>query len=115
MQRAVTKASSNYSNAGWDLVDALREKKIDPSSLSPDDLPDEMKNLAPSDRKEFIEKAATKRTKIQEEIKTLNREREAHIAVALKNKADSGDKTLDEAMIEITRKQASSLGYKFED
>ncbi len=113
VQRAVTKASGNYSNAGWDLVDALRERKIDPATLDAGELPEEMKNLAPAERTAFIEKAAAKRAKIQKEIKSLNKEREAFVAAELKKKAAAGDKTLDEAMIEVTRKQASSLGYKF--
>ncbi len=39
VQRAITKASVNYSNAGWDLVDAVREKKIDPRTLDASELP----------------------------------------------------------------------------
>ncbi len=114
VQRAITKSSGNYSNAGWDLCDALREKKIDPAKLAAEDLPEEMKNLAPAERKDFIEKAAAKRIAIQNEIKGLNEQREAHVAAELKKLADTGGQTLDQAMIEITRKQASARGYKFE-
>jgi hypothetical protein len=113
VQRAVTKASGNYSNAGWDLCDAVREKKIDPAKLEAADLPENMRDLAPAARKEFIEKTAAKRTTIQGEIQTLNKQREEYVAAELKKHADAGDKTLDQAMIEITRKQASALGYKF--
>ncbi|MGJ8645043.1 MAG: VWA domain-containing protein [Luteolibacter sp.] len=115
VQRAVTKASGNYSNANWDLCDALREKKINPAELDAEELPEEMKSLAPAERKAYIEKVANKRTAIQEEIKQLNKEREDHVATELKKLADEGDKTLDQAMIEATRKQASERGYKFED
>lgn len=115
VQRAVTKASGNYSNAGWDLVDALRDKKIDPAALPSTELPEEMRGLAPEARKDFIEKAAAKRAAIQNEIRTLNKEREAHVAAELRKKADAGDKTLDQAMIEIARKQASARGYRFDD
>ena len=113
VQRAVTKASGNYSNAGWDLCDALKEKKIDPATLKQDELPEEMKDLAPGERKDFIEKTAANRALIQNEIKKLNKEREEHVAAELKKLAADGNKTLDQAMIEVTRKQASSLGYKF--
>ena len=110
----MTKASRNYSNAGWDLCDALREKKIDPATLKTDELPEEMKKLAPGKRKEFIEKTAAKRYLLQNEIKKLNKEREDHVASELKKLAADGNKTLDQAMIEATRRQASTLGYKFE-
>lgn len=113
VQRAVSKASGNYSNAGWDLVDATRENKIDPATLKPEELPAEMKALAPGERKAFIEKRAQERAAIQEEIQTLNKGREAHVAAEMKKNAEGGEKTLDQAMIEATRKQASKLGYKF--
>lgn len=113
VQRAVSKASGNYSNAGWDLVDATRENKIDPATLKPEELPAEMKALAPGERKAFIEKRARERAAIQEEIQTLNKGREAHVTAEMKKNAEGGEKTLDQAMIEATRKQASKLGYKF--
>lgn len=113
VQRAVTKASVNYSNAGWDLCDAVREGKIDPAKLEAEDLPAEMRELPPGQRAEFIKETASKRALIQEEIKTLNREREAHVASELKKLAGDVGQTLDQAMIDATRRQASSLGYKF--
>lgn len=115
VQRAVTKASGNYSNANWDLVDALREKKINPAELDAEELPEEMRSLAPKERKAFIEKIGTKRASIQAEIQQLNKEREDHVAAELKKRADEGKKTLDQAMIKATRKQASEFGYRFGD
>ena len=113
VERAVCKASGNYSNAAWDLVDALREKKIDPATLKVEELPEEMKNIPPAERTAFIEKAAKERAAIQDEIKELSKQRDAHVAEELKKNAEGGAKTLDQAMIEATRKQAAKLGYKF--
>jgi hypothetical protein len=113
VERAVCKASGNYSNAAWDLVDALREKKIDPATLKVEELPEEMKNIPPAERTAFIEKAAKERAAIQDEIKELSKKRDAHVAEELKKNAEGGAKTLDQAMIEATRKQAAKLGYKF--
>ncbi|QTN33717.1 VWA domain-containing protein [Akkermansiaceae bacterium] len=111
VQRSVFKANSVYSNSGWDLVDALREKKVDPAKLDAKDLPEEMRDLAPAARQGYIEKAAASRAVIQAEINALNMQREDFIATKLKENA--GAKTLDQAMIEATRKQAASRGYKF--
>lgn len=113
VERAVSKASGNYSNAGWDLVDAVRENKIDPATLKPEELPEEFKGLSPDAQKDLIEKAAKERAAIQEEIKTLNKEREAFVAEESRKNAAGGEKTLDQAMIEATRKQAAKLGYEF--
>lgn len=113
VQRAVSKASGVYSNAGWDLVDAVREKKVDPAKLHAEELPEAMRDLAPAARKGYIEKAAAGRAKIQEEITKLNKEREEFVAGKLKESAEGGARTLDQAMIEATRKQAAARGYEF--
>lgn len=115
VQRAVTKASGNYSNAGWDLVDAWREKKVDPAKLPAAELPEEMRDVAPEKRQEFIERAAARRAEIQNRIKDLNDRREEHIAARRKEQAEGGAKTLDQALVEATRRQASTAGYTFKD
>jgi hypothetical protein len=111
--RAVTKASSNYSNTSWDLVDAQREKKVDPATIPAKDLPVAMQSIAPGDRAAFIEKAAEQRTDLQVKILELNKQREAFVAEEQKKQADTGAQTLDEALVETTREQAKSLGYTF--
>lgn len=111
--RAVTKASANYCNTSWDLVDAVREKTIDLAKLKEEDLPEELKNLSPEARVEKVKKAQEERASIQAEILKLNKEREAHVAAELKKQADGGEQTLDQALAETTRKQASGFGYEF--
>ena len=113
VQRAITKISGNYSNANWDLIDAVKEGKINPAELDAADLPEEMKSLAPGERKAFIEKMAAKRTSIKDEIKQLNKDREKHVAAEIAKQTAEGDKTLDQAMIDTTRKQAKDRGYTF--
>ncbi|MES2659676.1 MAG: vWA domain-containing protein [Verrucomicrobiota bacterium] len=113
VSRAVTKASANYSNVGWDLVDAMREKKIDPAKIPTKELPAELRDLKPEDRAAVIDKAARSRVAIQSQILELNKQREAHVAAELKKQATSGAQTLDEALVETTRSQASALGYTF--
>ncbi len=113
VQRAITKSSSNYSNASWDLCDAVKEKKIDISKLKDEELPENLRGKNPEELNKLIAEAATKRAAIQEEIKTLNTARETHIADELKKQAATGDKSLDQAMIEATRQQASKVGYNF--
>jgi hypothetical protein len=114
VQRAVAKASANYSNSTWDLVDAARAKKVDVATLPADQLPPAMRELKPEERTAFIEKAAKERASIQEKIVTLNREREAFVAEEMKKQAaQTGEKTLDQVLVEATREQATARGYKF--
>ena len=44
-QRAVYKSSGNYSNAGWDLVDADKEGKVKVEEMAEEELPTEMKKI----------------------------------------------------------------------
>ena len=60
-QRAVSKASSNYKNADWDLVDAVEDESVDLNEISDDQLPEEMKKMDKKERKEYIDKKAEKR------------------------------------------------------
>ena len=113
VQRAVSKASANYHNSSWDLVDAVREKKVDPAKLEAKDLPESLQGLKADELKARIDEASKQRALIQSQIATLNKEREAFVAEELKKQAAAGVKTLDEAMVETTRSQASALGYQF--
>jgi hypothetical protein len=114
VQRAVAKASANYSNTTWDLVDAAKEKKVDVTTLPVDQLPQAMRDLKPEERATFVAKAAKERAEIQEKIVALNREREAFVAEEMKKKAtDSTEQTLDQAIVAATREQAVARGYKF--
>lgn len=113
VQRAITKSSSNYSNASWDLCDAVRDKKVDITKLKQEELPENLRGKTSEELTKAIAEASTKRAAIQEEIKTLNTARETHIADELKKQAATGDKSLDQAMIEATRQQASKVGYNF--
>lgn len=113
VQRAVSKASANYHNATWDLVDAVRENKVDPAKLDPKELPESLRNLKADELKARIEQASKQRAAIQSQIATLNKEREAFVAEELRKQAGAGARTLDEVMAETTRSQASALGYTF--
>lgn len=113
VQRAVSKASANYHNASWDLVDAVREKKVDLAKLDASTLPDELRNLKPEELKARIDEASKKRAEIQSQIDALNKERLAFVEAEQKKQAKAGEKTLDEVMVETTRNQAAALGYTF--
>ncbi|MFN5578499.1 MAG: hypothetical protein ACK49X_02665 [Akkermansiaceae bacterium] len=115
VDRAITKSSQNYSNAGWDLCDAVKDKKVDITKLKNEELPEHLRGKTVQELNKLVADATAKREQIQKEIQTLSKEREAHIADALKKQADSGDKSLDQAMIEATRAQASKAGYNFKN
>ena len=115
VERAKTKASRNYSNTDWDLVDAVNEKKVDPATLPADELPEAMRSLKPEERAAYVANAAKERAAIQQKITDLNKERETFLTEARKQQAQAGEKTLDEAMVDTTREQAAKKGYSFKN
>ena len=111
VQRAVTKASPSYSNAGWDLVDANQKKGLKLESLKEADLPPELKKLQPQERQAFIEEKAAERSRLQAEIQKLNEAREKHVAAKVKEKGEA--ETLDDAIGKAVREQAAKKKYEF--
>ncbi len=113
-ERALSKASANYVNADWDLVDAVRENKLEVSAIAKDELPAELRELPSEALGQVIEQKSEERTQIQNKILALSKERDAFIA-AEKQKAASSDNgdTLDSAMITAVREQAQKKGIVF--
>lgn len=112
VQRSVAKASANYQNATWDLVDAVKAKEFQISKLKTDELPAEMQKMDPEERKVYIEKNAKERSDLQAKINQLNGEREKY--VALRRKEVAGTNTLDAVMISAVREQSAKRNFRFE-
>jgi len=111
-QRAVAKASANYRNSSWDLVDAVKEQKADVSKLKDEELPVEMQKLNAGERKAFVETKSKERTEMQTKINELNKEREKYVAARMKE--ISGTNTLDAVVIAAVREQSAKRNFKFE-
>lgn len=111
--RAVTKASKNYWNASWDLVDASKEKGFDWSKVKEEDLPEEMKKLDLEGRKKYVAGKEKERGEIQRKIQTLNDARKKFVAEKRKEAAEGDEETLDVAVTKTVRDQAAKKGYQF--
>lgn len=111
--RAVTKASQNYYNGSWDLVDASRAKGFDWKKIKKEDLPKEMQELDVEGRKKFVSEKQAKRSEIQKKIQELNRERKRFVAKKRREQAKGDDETLDEVVSKTVRDQATKKGYQF--
>src|SRR5205085_12383223 len=66
VQRSLAKASANYQNSSWDLVDAAKAKDFKLSEIKKEELPAEMQKMNVEERKSFIEKHAKERADLQE-------------------------------------------------
>mgnify|MGYP001564242555 CR=1 FL=1 len=111
-QRAVAKASVNYRNSSWDLVDAVKEQKTDVAKLKAEELPAEMQKLSVDERKTYVETKSKERAEMQTKIKELNTEREKFVAARMKEVA--GTNTLDAVVISAVREQSAKRNFKFE-
>jgi len=113
LQRAVTKASFNYRNDAWDLVDALKNDKVKLEDVKDEDLPENMRKMSVEERKAYVEGKLKERARIQQKIQQLNDQRKKYVAAEMK-KLQPKDKTLGSAMIQAVREQAEKRNFKFE-
>ncbi|MDB4488904.1 hypothetical protein N9017_02185 [Akkermansiaceae bacterium] len=113
VSRAVTKASQNYWNASWDLVDRSTEKDFDWAALKDEELPEEMRKLDLEGRKKFVADKKAERARITKEIQNLNEARNKFVAEKRKEAAGEGTETLDTAVTKTVRDQATKQGYQF--
>lgn len=111
LNRAVAKASANYRNANWDLVDAVKEKKVSLEEIKQEDLPDGLKALSADGRQAHLAKKAAEREAIQKKINELNSERSKFVAEKMKTVTTTN--TLDSAITSAIREQAAKRNYQF--
>lgn len=112
-KRAATKASANYYNRNWDLVDASKEKGFDLSKIDAAELPEEMKKMTPEERAAHIRKKSEERAGLQAKILEMNKQRDAFVARKRAELAAAGKDTLDAAVVKAVREQASKKKITF--
>jgi len=111
--RAVTKSSSHYRNESWDLVDALRTKKVKLEDVKKEDLPEKLREMSAEERRTYIEGKAKKRGEIQQRIQELEQQRKKYVAEEMKKRQGKGN-TLGSAILKAIRDQAMKKNYTFE-
>ena len=113
VQRGLFKSSANYKNDSWELGDAYRGGKVKVTDLDEEQLPANMRAMSKSERETYVKDQLAKREQIQAEIKKLASERDSYVAAQQKQLAENSETTLDSAMIDAVRTQASKKGYTF--
>ena len=111
-ERAFTKASANYRNSAWDLVDRAKEKDFDLAKLKDEELPEEMRKMTAEERKDYLTKKTAERAEIQKQIGDLAKARDSYVAEKMKEQ--SKDSTLGKAVTGAVREQAAKKGVTFE-
>jgi hypothetical protein len=115
VQRAVSKANAYYRNSAWDLVDAVKDGSIQLADVKTDDLPDNMRGMNLTERQQYVARQSADRQRLQDRINRLNAERNTFVAEKQKElAAQTGQKTLDQALVEAIRSQATQKRFIFE-
>ncbi len=115
-ERAAFQASAPAAaraDASWDVVSAVESGALKRDEIKKDQLPPDLQKLDKAALDKYIDGKLAERRKIKAEIVRLQAERKAYIAKEEKQR--SGAKTLDKAMIDTIRRQATKRGYKFSD
>ncbi|MBK1835480.1 vWA domain-containing protein [Roseibacillus ishigakijimensis] len=112
VNRAVTKATGNYWNRSWDLVDACQEAEFDWSTVKKEHLPEEMQGLSVAECKALVAEKTAERAAIQKRIQELNKERAAYLAVERKRLSGEEGQTLGAEVRRAVTAQARALGYR---
>ena len=99
------------SEASWDAVSAIESGSLRAEEVKSDQLPEEVRKLDKAGQQKYLEQKLAERRKIKEEINALQAQRKAYLAAEEKKQA--GANTLDRAMIDSIRKQATQRGYQF--
>jgi hypothetical protein len=110
-ERAISKASEQYDNSEWDMVDASSKGNIDLKKIDNEQLPAEMRKMKPGEREEYVKKMEQKRETLKERINKLSEERRLYIEKAQREEADKS--TLDSAIIDTVKEQAKQKKFDF--
>ena len=107
LKRAEVKSNSNlYKNSGWDLVDASIDDSSFIDKVDLKTLPDSLQGKTRAELKQLVETRKQERVTIQNQIKSLNTEREKFIAAEKKKRVMDNQPTLQTETEKIIRKQA---------
>lgn len=108
--RASFKASKQYSNDKWDLVDAYKKDKA--AIAKRDQLPDSLKQLSEAELEAAVKRLSAKRDEVQQQILKLNEKRQAYLREQAS--AKQGAESLENSILKSLREQARARGFQVE-
>jgi von Willebrand factor type A domain len=116
LKRAEAKAQSNvYNNADWDLVDYTVKDSSIISRIDKKTLPDSLKNKTTGELKIIVQEKSKERQSIQNEIMTLNVQRNKYIADQKAiNAKNNNQPTLETAVEKILKEQVQRVKMKID-
>jgi Mg-chelatase subunit ChlD len=110
--RAATNAKQGR-NAAYDLVDAVKNGKVDLEKLKKEELPEELQGKSVKEQKEYLDKLDQERTKLRDEALKLDKERAAFINKKLAE--DEKKSSMDGQILDILKKQGKKAKISFDE
>jgi Mg-chelatase subunit ChlD len=108
------KSGGKLNSGRSDLVDALESGEADLDALSEEELPEELRGLAPSRQMAVIAEQTEKRKLVQERISELVKKRDAYLETEReRRKAEGADDGFDDKVIGAVKAQAASAGILY--
>jgi len=111
--RVAAKATALYDNAGWDLVDAVAQGRVEVKDVKKEDLPASMQAMPDAEREEFVKRTRQRRADLQRRITETQGARAKFLQTA-RVQAAGGKTALDEAMEKALIEQARAKGFEFD-
>lgn len=111
--RVACKAGALYDNAGWDLVDACREKVVDLETIDEADLPENMRAMSLEERQAYIAAKQGEREALAGQVASVVNHREAFRLREQKRLAIDESQSLGSTLRRAIREQASAKGVQF--
>ena len=112
-QRASSKSSAIYDNRANDLVDGCAAGTMKLEDIKDEDLPADMKGKTLDEKKAILAAKQADRLRVQQEIQSLQVKREAYLVEEARKQAGATGITLDDALKQAIRTQATKKGMKF--
>lgn len=104
-ERTLSKSSTKYSNANWDIVDAYNDDKNFVIHTKENEWPDEFKDLTPQQREKKIIELNESRKRIQSEIQQLAKDREKYLNTQTsENDKDDLGYAITESIMDLAKK-----------
>ncbi len=101
--------------AAYDLIDAVREKKVKLEDLKKEELPPQLQKMNPTEQKVFLEQVGKKRAELSSEALELDKKRSEFIHQKLAEASKSGKPAtaFDRHVVDTLRKQAEKIHVKY--
>ena len=86
---------------------------VELEEVKAEDLPEEMRDLTPEERKKVLDEKAAERKKIETEIAALSKKRDEFVAKEMERRALEETDSFDSAVRGAIREQAAAKGFVF--